>query len=357
LETCSGGEHPAEEVVERMVAAETSLYNECLIASASTRQYESAKLPARQLGQEVRPSPFSEKQQRQSRYDGGLEDDGITVRRLVPVVPSEPPAHIALEQRNADHGRHALREVYRVPLTGCQLCVAPDYLLPHSFDQDFLLGEEGEVEDSDAAQLAGLPWEFDRASGELKHFSTNLQGHLATEADFERDAKVFEECFARDVRFSHGRNHDHDCSGTCVKNQKKPTLEQLSKLLRANRAPPCRFDFFHIVVLLIAANEGCEKKHTTIRRRGKQIVDEPHIVDTTSRNQFGLAAVERPHPFRSPSTDCGLATLRCNNDFRYLPRSFADARAQDDLFRCDSSQLAACFRALKATILTHAAWR
>ena len=99
LKEVSGDEQPADEEITRIIAAEMQSYNERLIASASTRQYESATLPARQLGQVVRDAPFSEKQQRQSRYDGGLEDDGETERPLVPVVPEEPPAHVARESR------------------------------------------------------------------------------------------------------------------------------------------------------------------------------------------------------------------------------------------------------------------
>ena len=39
-----------------------------------------------------------------------------------------------------------------VPLTGCQVCIAPHYLLPHSFGQEYFLGEEGEVNDGDEAR-------------------------------------------------------------------------------------------------------------------------------------------------------------------------------------------------------------
>ena len=82
------------------------------------------------MGQDVRDAPFSEKQQRQSRYDGGLEEDGVTNRPLVPIVPAELPAHIARERRRTDQGQQLRRNEYKeVPLTGCQLCIAPRYLL------------------------------------------------------------------------------------------------------------------------------------------------------------------------------------------------------------------------------------
>ena len=90
-----------------------------------------------------------------------------------------------------------------MPLTGCQLCIAPRYLLPHSFGQGALLGEEGEVDDCDVPQLTGLPWVFDRATGKLQHFLADLQGNVATDADFKSDAENFEKNYARDVRFLH----------------------------------------------------------------------------------------------------------------------------------------------------------
>ena len=83
-------------------------------------------------------------------------------------------------------------------------------------------------------------------------------------------------------------------------------------------------------------------------------MDKPYIVNTTARNQFGLPALERPQPFSSASSDVGLPTMRCNNDFKYMPRGFADAGALVDSFRCGVEQLAACFQKLKATIKEYA---
>ena len=105
LEKASGDEPIADEAIVAVVETEKRSYNARLISSASTRQYESATLPARQMGQVVRDAPFSEKQQRQSRNDGGLEEDGITKRALVPIVSAELPAHIARERRRTDQGQ------------------------------------------------------------------------------------------------------------------------------------------------------------------------------------------------------------------------------------------------------------
>ena len=345
IQEASGGAHPAEEVVDVIVANRIQSYNKSLIDSASTRQYESATLPAKQLGVMLPDAPFTEKQQRQSRYDGGVEADQVTPRPLVSVQPAEPYAHVSRNRRRLNF-EHQLRgnDYKELPLTGCQLCIAPHYLLPQSFGQEFPFGDEGEADDSDVAQLAGPPWVFDEASGELQHFLADLTGSIAQAHDFRADAIVFERCFGRDVRFLHHHDHDHDCSGTCVKNVKKKTKEVLSEMIKANRAPPCRFEFYHVVMLQL-----CDKM-TKIRRRGKEVVDTPHIVNATTRNQFGSVALERPQPFRSASSDCALGSLRCNNDFRYMPEGFPDATDLDQLFRCDVEQLAACFRSTRAAI-------
>ena len=90
---------------------------------------------------------------------------------------------------------------------------------------------------------------FNPLTGELQHFLEDMSGSVAQRADFQQDAVIFERCFELDVRFLHHHNHDHGCSSTCVKNVKKKTKEELAKMLKANRAPPCRFEFWHIVLL------------------------------------------------------------------------------------------------------------
>ena len=187
------------------------------------------------------------------------------------------------------------------------------------------------------------------ANGELQHFLADLHGNTATKENFELDAQSFEKIFARDVRFLSHHGHDHDCSGTRVKSVKKRTKEQLAKLLMASHAPPCRFDFFLIVMLAIAG------KRSKIRRRGKELVDSPYILSTTSWNQFGVVAFERPQTFRSAFSDCGLAALRRNNDFRLMPRGFAITDALVEAFRCDDNTLAACLRKFKSATKAHAA--
>ena len=76
-----------------------------------------------------------------------------------------------------------------MPLTGCQLCIAPRYLFPYSFGQGALLSEEGDADDDDGAQLPGLPWVFDAATEELQHLLADLQGNVATATDLLLDAQ------------------------------------------------------------------------------------------------------------------------------------------------------------------------
>ena len=120
-------------------------------------------------------------------------------------------------------------------------------------------------------------------------------------------------------------------------------------MLKANRAPPCRFEFWHIVLLHL------HNKTQRIRRRGKEIVQTPFIINATTRNQFGSVALERPQPFASSSSDCGLATLRCNNDYRYMAKGFPLEDELSQAFRCNLSQLAACFRSMQSAIKAHKA--
>ena len=72
-----------------------------LISTAQTVQYEAANEPARQLGLgDVRPEPFTERQQRQSRMDGGEEEDGSR-RDAVAVSPPVEQPHIEKERARA----------------------------------------------------------------------------------------------------------------------------------------------------------------------------------------------------------------------------------------------------------------
>ena len=75
-----------------------------MLAAVSVR-YESANEPADQMGvSDLPPEPFTEKQQRQSKMDGSLEDDNITKRDLVKVQPPLEQEHVGRERLAAAAG-------------------------------------------------------------------------------------------------------------------------------------------------------------------------------------------------------------------------------------------------------------
>ena len=70
-----------------------------LLRTAATVQYEAAREPPKQLGADDVPAePFIAKQQRQSRMDGGEDEDG-SLGEHVPVAPAVGHPHI-INQRN-----------------------------------------------------------------------------------------------------------------------------------------------------------------------------------------------------------------------------------------------------------------
>ena len=66
-----------------------------LLDTAVTVQYDSARMPGKQLDIDLPDEPFSLKQQNQSRMNGGLEDDGVTQRDYVQVAPPLVQPHLA----------------------------------------------------------------------------------------------------------------------------------------------------------------------------------------------------------------------------------------------------------------------
>ena len=84
---------------------------------------------------------------------------------------------------------------------------------------------------------------------------------------------------------------------------------------------------------------------------------QPHVCSCTERNRFGAVVLERLEPFRSAFTDCGMAVLRCNNDYRFMGKGFPDSSTLEDSFRPEPEDLAAAFRAMRPTICDSAAMR
>ena len=63
---------------------------------------------------------------------------------------------------------------------------------------------------------------------------------LATAEQITKDSEAWKTSFARDQRASFIQNHDHDCTGTCVKYQKiKMQQSLLSELAKRLLGPEC----------------------------------------------------------------------------------------------------------------------
>ena len=116
-----------------------------LLSAATTVQYDSARETGRQMDVDVRKEPFTQRQQRQSRMDGGLEDDG-TRREFVELVPPLEKPHLERERHRAMaacrqplSGAAAYRDL---PLTGAFQSTFPAYRQRASFS---LLGDASQL--------------------------------------------------------------------------------------------------------------------------------------------------------------------------------------------------------------------
>ena len=99
-----------------------------MLQAASTLQYESAVLPAKQMDVAVLPTNFSKYQQSVSRLDGGVEVDEETSRPLLEVTSVEPQGHVVRENTLAESQQRSSRNSYsRLPLTGCHQSLLPTY--------------------------------------------------------------------------------------------------------------------------------------------------------------------------------------------------------------------------------------
>ena len=147
-------------------------------------------------------------------------------------------------------------------------------------------------------------------------------GELASAEQIKDDCDAWKTSFARDQRGSFIQNHDHDCTGTCVKYQKKKNAaefpQRAGQKIAGPGVPKCRFRFFRFVALLI----GGMLKY--VIRRGKELVKQAFIATGNEENEYGKAIVPRQSPFRSSSSDVLQSTLRCNADYQYQKRAVPD---------------------------------
>ena len=120
--------------------------------------------------------------------------------------------------------------------------------------------------------LPKLPWQC-QADGSVHTFLLP-NGESPTKEDLIADAEQWERCFSTDVRFLSAHNQDHACATTCVKKMKKATAQEKTDAVKKTKAPPCRFWFFHIVVISIL--DGVKETVRRIRRRAKEIKGPKH---------------------------------------------------------------------------------
>ena len=209
-----------------------------LIDTAVTVQYDAAREPGRQLGVELPPAPFTSRQQRQSRMEGGEEEDG-TNRDVVEVTgPVRQPymeredALAAAECRMACVGSTAFGNV---SLTGAFQSSFPPYRQRCHF---------GDL--SHAPHLADLkPCPCSRRLEDI--FDTDEEGKIvgvrlpdgsiSSRTTIEAEGKQWARHFAQDVFNNHCTNHEHDCTETCIKYVKKKleAKESLRFILKKSR--------------------------------------------------------------------------------------------------------------------------
>ena len=83
--------------------------------------------------------------------------------------------------------------------------------------------------------------------------------------------------------------------------------------------PPCRFNFFVILVFTII--EGTKEIVRRVLRRGKALVTKAYIAWTNERNEHGAFVPERTHPFRSSSSDVHQSIFRSKGDLQFKDRA------------------------------------
>ncbi|CAK9007111.1 unnamed protein product [Durusdinium trenchii] len=106
-------------------------HNAKLISQVNTLQYEKSTLVGEQAGIKMKPEPFSALQQKQTKFNGGLEADEITQRLLLPVAAAERLKHVEREIAASEQQQRPPANFFKeVSLTGAELSTLPEYKLP-----------------------------------------------------------------------------------------------------------------------------------------------------------------------------------------------------------------------------------
>lgn len=313
--------------LDALISGWVQRMREEILKACTSLQYDSAVLSATQLGVDVRPEPFTTRQQRLSRMDGGVELDG-SVRELVEVTGAEQPGHLLVEEAASVAEQRPPRHPYKeTSLRGAVQSLLPTWRSPQSFGRIVTPDEFGhyDIKPSTVTCDAGLNdvntvYSLEH-NGQVSGF-VMPNGDEATPADLQADAEAWATSFARDQRACHTQNHEHECTGTCIKNaRQKPSGSTTQQPIRAGQkikgdsVPLCRFWFFRL--LLFHVEDGAKK----ILRRGKALVSPAFIASTNEKNEYGRAIPYRGQPFRSSTCDVLQSAVRCNADFQYMSRA------------------------------------
>ena len=306
---------------------------EAVLQAACQLQYDSAVYTGRQLDVQLRPEPFSARQQKQSKLDGEVEeaDDRKPKRAKMDTTMEELNGHLKKENEACAAQGRPMRHSYKeLPLTGAIQSMMPSYRRPDSFGRICEPDEYGyyhghrERRQPQHIGLQDCHKEYDtKIDGEIKNFRLP-DGSVATTADLAADCQAWKTSFARDQRANFIQNHDHDCTATCVKYEKKnkSTAElpqRAGRKLTGPAIPKCRFRFLRYVPLVI---EGAVKY---VMRRGKELLGAARIACGNDENEYGKALTPRHQPFRSSSSDLLQSVLRCNADYQYQKRAVPDS--------------------------------
>jgi hypothetical protein len=210
---------------------------EALLATAATVQYDAARESARQLGVDLRPEPFTARQQRQSRMDGGEEEEGGAEREHVELAPPVEQPHFererdlaAAESRLPRLGSAAYREV---SLTGAFQSIFPAYRQRLHFGE---LGDVSQLSKSGPCLPSRQLEDIFAMDNEGRIVDVLLaDGTASSVADKTADAEQWAAHFAQDVFNNHCSTHEHDCTETCIKYVKKKLEAKQS--LRSTKVP------------------------------------------------------------------------------------------------------------------------
>ena len=217
-----------------------------------------------QLGVTLRPEPFSSRQQQRSRFDGQVEeaDDNAPRRRFIPVTTEELNGHLKREEESRTAAARPMLHPYKqLPLTGAIQSMMPMFRRSDSFGRIEIPDEFGYYPKAATEHCEKrTATEHSEDDGWLSYgneFSLNSVGEvtgfcmpnkeLASAEQVKDDCEAWKTTLARDQRASFLQNHDHDCTGTCVKYEKNKKTRDLpqraGQKIAGPQVPKCRFRF------------------------------------------------------------------------------------------------------------------